>query len=255
MPSILSNLLAVALVAVVAAALLAGLRRRHGGVSRGLGARDARRRGAAPTLARGSRRTNLVTDAEWQAFLEVKAGITGRKGEALVARELARLGLPVLHDIVLADSRGLTQIDHVVLGLDAIIVLETKTYSGFITGDPRGREWTQDLAKGATRIAFQSPVRQNMRHRAAVLEIVADLPIAVRGYVVSAGTARFCDVLAGIVVALDGIARVVLPGAPVRTDERVLRMAWERLTAAAQAGEARRAEYLATVRTARGVAA
>ena len=80
------------------------------------------------------RRTNLVTDEEWQAFQEVKAGITGQKGETAVARQLALLGAPALHDVILADRSGLTQIDHLVLGPDAILVLETKTYAGFIEG-------------------------------------------------------------------------------------------------------------------------
>ncbi len=89
--------------------------------------REAPRRGAAPQPSSRGRRTNLVTDDEWRAFQEVKAGIIGQKGEAAVARQLAHLGASALHDVILKDSRGLTQIDHLVLGLDAILVLETKS--------------------------------------------------------------------------------------------------------------------------------
>ena len=76
-----------------------------------------------------------MTEEEWRASQEVKAGITGAKGESAVARELARLGHPALHDVILSDSRGLTQIDHLALAPDAIVLLETKRYSGFITGN------------------------------------------------------------------------------------------------------------------------
>ena len=90
--------------------------------------------GASPQTVRRPKRTTFVTDEEWRAFGEVKAGITGAKGEDAVKRELARLGLTALHDVILSDSRGLTQVDHLVLGSDGIFVLETKTYGGFITG-------------------------------------------------------------------------------------------------------------------------
>jgi hypothetical protein len=216
--------------------------------------REAPRRGAAPQPS-SRRRTNLVTDDEWQAFREVKAGITGQKGEAAVARQLARLGASALHDVILADSNGLTQIDHLVLGRDAILVLETKTFSGFIAGGPHSPEWTQYLAQGATRTNFQNPLRQNYRHCSATVEIVGDPSVLVRGYVVSAGKARFGDTLAGIVVDVDNLADIFIPDDSRRADGNALRLAWERLTVAAQAGEARRAEHLAGVRAKRGLAA
>jgi Nuclease-related domain len=230
----------VVLVLVVVALLV-----RRRGRSRHLVDREApRRAGPASKPASGGRRTNLVTDAEWGAFREVKAGITGQKGEAAVARQLALLGAPALHDVILADSRGLTQIDHLVLGLDAIIVIETKTFSGFITGSVHSNEWTQHLAQAATWTTFQNPVRQNHRHCLAALEIVGDLNVLVRGYVVSAGKARFGDALAGVVVPLDRLSEIFIPSDGPRADQSAMRLAWERLVAAAQAGEARRAEHL-----------
>jgi Nuclease-related domain len=248
-------LLAVAFVVLVAAALLVKPRRRHGRSPRHLVGREAPRRDAASKPARGGRRTNLVTDEEWQAFREVKAGITGQKGEAAVARQLVLLGVPALHDVILADSRGLTQIDHLVLGPDAIIVLETKTYSGCITGSLHSNEWTQHLAQDVAGTAFQNPVRQNYRHCAAALEIVGDPNVLVRGYVVSAGKAGFGDALTGVVVPLEKLSDIFIPGDGPRADQGALRRAWERLVAAAQASEVRRAEHLEGVRGNRGVVA
>jgi hypothetical protein len=208
----------VAFVVFVAVALLARLRGGRGRSPRTPVGRGAPHRDAALKPARGGRRTDLVTDEEWEAFREVKAGITGDKGEAAVARELALLGAPALHDVILADSRGLTQIDHLVLGPDAIIVIETKTYSGCISGSLHSNEWTQQLGQDGTRTVFQNPVRQNHRHCSAVLEIVGDLDVVVRGYVVSAGSARFGDALVGVVVPLDRLRAIFIPGVGPRTD-------------------------------------
>jgi hypothetical protein len=127
-------LLVVAVFVLVAVASMATPRRRRGCPFRRPVGREAASRRAPSKPVSGGRRTNLVTDEEWQAFREVKAGITGQKGEAAVAHQLVLLGVPALHDVILTDSRGLTQIDHLVLGLDAVLVLETKMYSGFITG-------------------------------------------------------------------------------------------------------------------------
>ena len=202
---------------------------------------------ASPQTVRRHKRTTLVTDEEWRAFGEVKAGITGAKGEDAVSRELARLGLTALHDVILSDSRGLTQVDHLVLGSDGIFVLETKTYGGFITGELHTPTWTQHLA-GGTKTAFQNPIRQNHRHCSAVREALAGLAVPVHGHVVSAGRAKLGDDLVGVVVPLDRLSQVFLPASRAAADPAVLRRAWDILVAAATRAEPRRAEHLAMVR-------
>jgi hypothetical protein len=256
MPSVFESdtlLVISALVVVVVFVLSAGPRKRRGRPCRRQH-REVRRRGASPQPS-NRRRTNLVTDDEWRAFREVKAGIAGQKGEAAVALQLAHLGASALHDVILEDSRGLTQIDHLVLGLDAILVLETKTFSGVIAGDPHSQEWTQYLAQGTTRTNFQNPLRQNHLHCAAAVEIVGDPAVLVRGYVVSAGKAWFGDTLAGVVVDIDDLADIFIPDDSRRADWNALRLAWGRLVVAAQSGEARRAEHSAGLRAKRGLAA
>ena len=162
------------------------------------------REGSEIRLGGRVKRTDFATERDWRVFGEMKAEITGRKGESIVARELARLGVPALHDVILSDSLGLTQIDHLVLGSSAIFVLETETYAGFITGDLRGREWVPHLAGGAARNAFQNPALQNHRHRSAVLETLSGLAVPVHGYIVSAGSASFCEGLVDKVVPVAG---------------------------------------------------
>ena len=247
--------LMLALVAFVAFLVSAKSRKQNRPSSRRPVGRGGWTSAAAPKPAGNRRRTNLVSDDEWQTFREIKAGITGQKGETEVARQLALLGAPALHDVILEDSRSLTQIDHLVLGLDAILVLETKTYAGFIAGGLDSQRWTQYLAGGTTRSDFQNPVRQNYRHCSAASEIIGDASVHVRGYVVSAGKAKFSDGLIGTVVPVDSLSDVFLPSDGPRVDQNALRQAWERLTVAAQAGESRREEHLSSVRARQGRAA
>lgn len=79
---------------------------------------------------------------------DLKATLIGRKGEAGVGVALARLRLPTLHDVVLEDDLGVTQIDHLVRARDEIVVIETKIYVGVITGGLDDREWMQRLDSG-----------------------------------------------------------------------------------------------------------
>ena len=92
-----------------------------------------------------ARKAALRDQPRWTALSEFKAGITGRKGESAVARELARHGVPAPHDVILEDEHGTTQIDHLVLGRRSIAVVETKTYAGRITRAIDATEWTQHL--------------------------------------------------------------------------------------------------------------
>ncbi len=206
-------------------------------------------RGEAARRVRGSaRRTTFVSEEEWRAFADIKASITGQKGESAVASEIARLGLPALHDVILSDSRSVTQVDHLVLGLDAIIVIETKAFGGFITGELQGLQWTQHLAGGTMRNSFQNPARQNYRHCSAVREILLGLDVPIHGYIVSAGTATFCEELVGKVVPLKRLSDLFLAGPQSPTDSVVLRAAWERLVSAADQAEQHRNEHLQYVR-------
>ncbi len=86
------------------------------------------------------------------------------------------------------------------------------------------------LRAGEVRTVFPNPVLQNARHVAAVRRTVG-AGVPVRGLVVSAGTARFCGELEGVMVPLDGLAARLLGMPAGAGDARRLDAAWERLTA------------------------
>lgn len=201
----------------------------------------------APDAARAAR--GQVDEAGRAALGALRAAITGRKGEDAVTRELARLGVAALHDVVLPDGRGgLTQVDHIARAPGVIVAVETKTYSGVIHGTLAGVGWVQHVGEAGRGHAVPNAVRQNARHCAAVSALLlrAGAAVPVRGLVVSAGTAVFAGELAGAVVQLGalGTELVVLAAAAV-AEEAALDAAWWVLSDAAVRGEALREEHAA----------
>ena len=96
----------------------------------------------------------------------------GEWGERIVAERL-RQGLPaeykLLNGVYLPLPDGTTtQIDHVVVSQYGVFVVETKTYSGWIFGDEKSKEWTQSIYRKKSR--FQNPMRQNYKHICALAD-------------------------------------------------------------------------------------
>lgn len=182
-----------------------------------------------------------------------KAELLGRKGEEAVARRIAELELPALHDVVLTDERGPTQIDHIVRTLRGIVVLETKRFSGVLTGAVRDRYWHQRVGGSpmllggrgrrwrakrrvetkAVEARIRNPLHQNYRHVKAVEYVVDDPEVPIRGFVVSAGTARFDGELATAVMPLDALEQVLCSTASIVVDPGRVERAWQRLTESA----------------------
>ena len=195
-----------------------------------------------------ARRTTFVDEQTWATFNEFKAGITGRKSENAVAHALAALGCSALHDVILADLLGVTQVDHLVRAPDAILVIETKTYGGYISGTPDGGEWLQHLANDEVRHVFQNPARQNHRHCRAVEAALAGHDVPIVGAIVSAGSATFCAELEGIVVPIGRLGDLFRPLPPRAHDAVALERAWHQLVAAVAAAEPCRKEHHEAVR-------
>ena len=74
----------------------------------------------------------------------------GAKGESRVARKLKRLRgeeFKVFNDVLLSTRYGSSQIDHIVISIYGIFVIETKNYSGWIHGNEKSEYWTQSFYK------------------------------------------------------------------------------------------------------------
>ena len=65
---------------------------------------------------------------------------------------------------------GSTQIDHIIVSVYGIFVIETKNYKGWIYGSEKQKQWTQAFPNGS-KFKFQNPLRQNYLH----IKTLADL--------------------------------------------------------------------------------
>ena len=181
-----------------------------------------------------------------------RPALIGRGGERAVRLALARLGLPALHDVVLADVLGHTQIDHLVRTTQGIVVIETKTFSGWITGTLYSAGWTQHLASGRIRHRFQNPVRRSHRHCKAVEAAIIGLTVPVHGRIVSAGRARFRQALEVVPIPVSALGQLVVDSPWVaRVDSGELDAAWTRLETLARRSPQLRRLHRAEVRARR----
>jgi hypothetical protein len=95
-----------------------------------------------------------------------KANIKGVIGEGV--SRLFFMGLDtneykVLHNITLQNTEGkTTQIDHIIVSIYGVFVVETKNYQGWIYGNEIDQQWTQVIYK--KRQQFYNPIKQNQGH-------------------------------------------------------------------------------------------
>lgn len=75
-----------------------------------------------------------------------------------------------IHNLILPANGGTTQIDHVLVSVFGIFVIETKNMSGWIFGNERSPKWTQSLY--GRKFPFQNPLHQNYRHTKALEEFL-----------------------------------------------------------------------------------
>lgn len=181
----------------------------------------------------------------WSTFRSFKAAITGDKGENRVRIALEVLGVPALHDVILRDRFGLTQIDHIARVSDAVVVIETKNYAGRIEGDVSAPTWSQRFEDKPYEYILPNPCLQNFRHLRAVESLIGDRAVLVRACVVLVGTAVVEARLHRAVVPLHDLAQHVV--GHVYPPQRWLEKAWGKLERAAAASLTLRAAHQAQI--------
>ncbi|MCC3648554.1 NERD domain-containing protein [Cytobacillus oceanisediminis] len=102
--------------------------------------------------------------------------VKGWVGEKWVRYFLKRLNQEeyiVLNDILLPSREGrTTQIDHLIISVYGIFVIETKNYKGWIYGSENSRNWTQVIYRNKEK--FANPIFQNYGHIKAVESLIKD---------------------------------------------------------------------------------
>lgn len=71
-----------------------------------------------------------------------------------------------LDNLILPTITGTTQIDHVLVSIYGVFVIETKNMSGWIFGDADSTKWIQSIY--GNKRQFQNPLRQNYKHTQAI---------------------------------------------------------------------------------------
>jgi len=102
--------------------------------------------------------------------------IKGSFGEKRVAFQLSRLKsdeYTIFNNILLYTDRSSTQIDHLVISIFGIFVIETKNYKGWIHGHEKSEYWTQSIYSYKTK--FRNPIRQNWSHILALKEVLSGM--------------------------------------------------------------------------------
>lgn len=78
----------------------------------------------------------------------------------------------LIKNVLLPTEDGTTQIDHIIVSVYGVFVVETKNMKGWIFGSQNQPYWTQKIYKHTNK--FQNPLRQNYKH-VKTLELLLDL--------------------------------------------------------------------------------
>jgi hypothetical protein len=68
----------------------------------------------------------------------------------------------LIRNVTLPTEDGTTQIDHIIVSVYGVFVVETKNMKGWIFGSPNQSTWTQKIYKHTNK--FYNPIHQNYKH-------------------------------------------------------------------------------------------
>lgn len=89
-------------------------------------------------------------------------GKIGEKQVASILKKLPEDDYKVINDLLLSSNGYSSQIDHVVVSVYGIFVIETKFYKGWIYGGENSEYWTQNIYGNKYRL--RNPIQQNQGH-------------------------------------------------------------------------------------------
>jgi len=122
--------------------------------------------------------------------------LKGKFGEFKVNRILqnclGREQYRLIKDVTLpTEEGGTTQVDHILVSVFGVFVIETKNMRGWIFGKPEEEEWTQKFLPWKKGCSFPNPRRQNYKHVQAARELCNLEENQVHSVVVFVGSGRF----------------------------------------------------------------
>lgn len=124
---------------------------------------------------------------DWSAIISIAAVVAlfvlviiwrrskGKRGEKQVAALLALLpkkSYKVINDLLIHSGGHSTQIDHVVVSIYGIFVIETKYFKGWIYGGENSEYWTQNIY--GNKYQLRNPLWQNQGHVKTIARLIGD---------------------------------------------------------------------------------
>ena len=94
-----------------------------------------------------------------------------------------------INNVILPAENGTTQIDHIIVSVYGVFVVETKNMKGWIFGSADQKTWTQKIYRYTNK--FQNPLRQNYRHVKTLQSILGLNGNQIHSVVVFVGDSTF----------------------------------------------------------------
>jgi restriction system protein len=95
----------------------------------------------------------------------------------------------LLNNVTLPADSGTTQVDHIIVSIYGVFVIEDKNFGGAIYGSEHRKDWTQVL--GRLKNSFQNPLHQNYKHTKTIAELTELTNEKIHSLVAFSGRATF----------------------------------------------------------------
>lgn len=130
-------------------------------------------------------------------FFLKSAYFKGKVGEAIVRLSISsKLDANIYHlinDVTLPSFDGTTQIDHIIVSIYGIFVIETKNMKGWIFGDKNNKMWTQTIYRKSHK--FQNPLHQNYKHIKTLAKIIGIEEDKFHSVIIFTGDSKFKTIM------------------------------------------------------------
>ena len=95
----------------------------------------------------------------------------------------------LIKDVTLPTEDGTTQIDHIIVSIYGVFVVETKFYRGWIFGSENQKTWTQVIFRN--QYNFQNPLHQNYKHTQVLKDALQLTDEQIYSLIVFIGDSKF----------------------------------------------------------------
>lgn len=138
----------------------------------------------------------------------------------LILKRLPQDQYHILKDVTLPTESGTTQIDHIVVSLYGVFVVETKNMKGWIFGKANQRQWTQKIFKYSSK--FQNPLHQNYKHLKTIERLLGVDGSALFSLIVFIGDSSFkTDMPSNVTYASGCLSYIYSKSLPILTRDQV----------------------------------